>query len=200
MKKEIKTYQNIAVFCGASGAISSMYHAPMRRVGELLAEKGITLVFGIGDEGLMGSAFQGARNKGGRVLGITTKELLDLQCKDKSVFKKDELFLTDTLSQRKRAMFDASDAILIGPGGWGTLDELAEFAVLIQIGEIPKRPMIFLNFCDFWAPFKTLILNMLQDGILAKNKVDFIDFVDRPEEVFAVLEKVQVRLDPKSFK
>ena len=72
-------YKSIAVFGGASSTISSVYHEYMRRTGELLAEQGITMVFGIGDEGVMGSTFQGVRNKNGKVLGITTLKLLELQ-------------------------------------------------------------------------------------------------------------------------
>ena len=192
-------YKSIAVFSGASKNIISLYQAPMRRVGELLAEHKITMVFGIGDDGLMGSSFQGVRNKNGKVLGVTTKRLLELQCSDPSVFKKGEIKLVTNLSDRKYQMFTNCDAVLVGPGGWGTLDEAAEFATLAQVGEIKKKPMVFLNFSNFWGPFKTLIFNMLQDGMLSQNKVDFIDFVDNPEDIFISLEKVQSRLNPQSF-
>ena len=195
----MKKFKNIAVFGGASPNIIPLYQPPMRRVGELLAENNITMVFGIGDNGLMGSSFQGVRNKNGKVIGITTERLLELQCQDPSIFKEDEIILTSNLSERKKLMFQKSDAVLIGPGGWGTLDECSEFATTIQVGEIPKKPMLFLNFSNFWNPFRTLIFNMLQDGMLSQNKVDFIDFVEKPEDIFIALDKIQNRLNIDSF-
>ncbi len=191
----MKKYKMITVFCGAAASISSIHHAPMRRTGELLAEHGATLVFGIGDEGLMGSMFQGVRNKNGTVVGITTMKLLELQCKDPGVFKLGEIKIVPDLSHRKKDMFQMGEAVLVGPGGWGTIDEFSEFAVLIQTGEVQKKPLIFLNYNGFWEPFRELMLNMLQEGTLNQSKVDFVDFVDSPDEIFETLEKVQNRLD-----
>ena len=92
-------------------------------------------------------------------------------------------------------MMELGEVILAGPGGWGTLDEISNFAVLIQTGEIKKKPLIFLNFNNFWAPFGELIFNMLQEGTLNQDKVDFIEFANSPEELFEAIEKVQTRLD-----
>ena len=190
----MKKYQAITVWAGAAPNISSVYREPMRRVGELLAENGITMVYGIGDEGMMGCAFQGVRNKNGKVIGVTTQKLLDLQCKDKSVFKPEEITVVPDLTVRKRKMMALCDAILIGPGGWGTIDEVSDFAVSIQTKEISKKPMIFLNFNHFWDPMAQMIFNMLQDGTLNQDKIDYIDFVETPEEIFDAIEKVENRL------
>lgn len=188
------TYPKITVFASASGAVASVHNKPMRETGELLAENGITMVFGVGDEGMIGKAFQGVRNKNGRVVGITTPKLLKLQCKDPGVFHAGEIEIVPTLSERKRKMFQLGDAILVGPGGWGTMDEFAEFAVTIQTKEIRKKPMVFLNFNGFWKPWQELFLNMLQEGTLSQDKVDFIEFVDTPAEIFEALEKVRKRI------
>ncbi len=191
----MKKYKAMTVWAGASGSISSVHHQPMRRVGELLAENGITMIYGIGDQGMMGSAFQGVRNKKGKVMGITTEKLLELQCRDQSIFRPGEITVVETLTERKHIMMDKGEAILIGPGGWGTLDEITEFCVGIQTGKVGKKPLIFLNFNDFWRPMQELILNMLQEGTLNQDKVDYIDFVDFPDEIFETIEKVQARLD-----
>lgn len=188
-------YKAITVFASASGAVASVHHEPMRRVGELLAEKGITMVFGISDVGMMGSVFQGVRNKNGKVMGITTLKLLELQCEDPTVFRLDEMKIVPNLSKRKMDMFKMGDAILVGPGGWGTMDEFAEFSVTIQTGEIKKKPMIFLNFNGFWEPLRALILNMLQEGTLNQDKVDFVDFVDEVDDIMPALERLQKRID-----
>lgn len=190
----MKKYNAITVWAGAASSISSVYREPMRRVGEILAENGITMVYGIGDEGMMGAAFQGVRNKNGRVIGITTQKLLELQCGDQGVFKPEEIKVVDNLAERKRQMMSLGDAVLIGPGGWGTLDEISDFAVAIQIKEIAKKPLIFLNFNHFWNPLGSLLFNMMQDGTLNQDKVDYIDFVSDPEDIFKALEKVENRL------
>lgn len=190
----MKTYKAMTVWAGAAASISSVYREPMRRVGEILAENNITMVYGIGDEGMMGAAFQGVRNKNGKVIGITTQKLLDLQCRDKGVFHPDEITVVDDLADRKRRMMQLGDAILIGPGGWGTLDEVSDFAVSIQTKEIAKKPLIFLNFNHFWDPLGSLLFNMLQDGTLNQDKIDYVDFASSPEEIFEVLEKVENRL------
>lgn len=193
----MKQYRMITAFAGAAPTISSVYYEPMRRTGEVLAEHGATMVFGIGDNGLMGSMFQGVRNKNGTVVGITTLKLLELQCKDPSVFQLGEIKIVPDLSRRKKDMFQMGEAILVGPGGWGTIDEFSEFAVLIQTGEVARKPMIFLNYNNFWEPFRALMLNMLQEGTLNQDKVDYVEFVSNPEEIFDALEKVQNRLDAK---
>ncbi len=191
----MKKYKAFTVWGAASASVSSVHHGPMRRVGELLAENGIKMIYGIGDEGMMGSAFQGVRNKNGKVIGITTQALLEKQCRDQSIFHPGEITVVDTLTERKHMMMEKAEALLIGPGGWGTLDEITEFAVRIQTGKVEKKPLIFLNFNGFWQPMQELILNMLQEGTLNQAKVDYIDFVDFPDEIFDAIEKVQARLD-----
>lgn len=193
----MKKYKMITAFCGAAPTISSVYYEPMRRTGEILAEHGATMIFGIGDNGLMGSMFQGVRNRDGRVVGITTLKLLELQCKNPGVFRLGEIKIVPNLSHRKMDMFQMGEAILVGPGGWGTIDEFSEFAVLIQTGEVARKPMVFLNYNHFWEPFRALMFSMMQEGTLNQDKVDYVDFADTPEDVFPVLEKVQNRLDAK---
>lgn len=194
-RKKMKNYQKITVWAGAAPSIAPVYSSSMRRVGELLAEKGITMVYGIGDEGMMGAAFQGVRNKNGKVIGITTPKLLQLQCKDPSIFQPEEMIVIENFAERKNKMMTLGEAILVGPGGWGTLDEVSDFAVTIQKGEIEKKPLIFLNFNNFWGPFQELLFNMLQDGTLNQDKTDFIEFIEEPDEIFEAIEKVQNRLD-----
>lgn len=191
----MKKYKNITVWAGAAPTISACYHDPMYRIGQILAQNNITMVYGIGDEGMMGAAFRGVRSKKGKVKGITTPKLLELQCKDQKLFKKGEIEVVETLAERKRKMMQLGEVILAGPGGWGTLDEISNFAVFIQTGEIKKKPLIFLNFNNFWAPFGELIFNMLQEGTLNQEKVDFIEFANSPDELFDAIEKVQTRLD-----
>ena len=88
-------------------------------------------------------------------------------------------------------MFVFESIILVLLCSWSYSD----FAVSIQTGEIQKKPLIFLNFNNFWAPFGEMLFNMLQEGTLNKDKTDFIEFVNEPSELFDAIEKVQNRLD-----
>ena len=189
-------FDKIAVFCGSSATIDEKYNLPMETTGGLLAENNSALVFGIGDEGLMGAVFRGARAKGGYVIGVTTQRLLDLQCKNIHEFDNNaEIVIVDNLNIRKMKMIEDSDAILIGPGGWGTYDEYSEMAVQVQIGGVKRKPMIFLNFDGFWNPIKEHIGKMMQEGFINDFKNNFIEFVDAPEDVYPALEKLQEKIN-----
>lgn len=190
-------FKAITVFCSASGSTAPLYGEYMRRVGEILAEKGVTMVFGGGDEGMMGKVLQGVLNKNGKKRGIITEKLFALECHNPSVYQEEELIRVTSMAERKAKLFEMCDAILVGPGGWGTLDEVSEYAVTVQLGEVKRKPMLFLNFNNFWKPMMDLTLNMLQDGTLDNNKVDFIDFVNDINGIFPALEKIQERIDAR---
>ena len=186
--------KHIAVFAGASASINPEFNEKMFQTGRLLAENNKILVFGIGDEGMMGTVYRGVRSLNGKVLGITTPELLKLQCKNPKEFAPEEMEVVATLSIRKAKMFEAADALLIGPGGWGTLDELAEYCVLTQVGQLPKKPVVFLNFNGFWSPMKEMIRVMLDKGTVNPKLTDFIAFTERPEDVPGTLKKLSQKI------
>lgn len=188
-------YKSITVFCSASGTTSPIYAEHMRRVGEMLADNGITMVFGGGDEGMMGKVLQGVLNRNGKKYGIITEKLFPLECHNPAVYKESELICVDTMIERKKKLIDMGDAILVGPGGWGTIDEISEYAVSVQLGDVERKPMLFLNFEGFWQPMIQMTLNMLQEGTLDQGKVDFMDFVNDVEGILPALDKVQERID-----
>lgn len=193
-----KQYKTVTVFCSATDDTSAIYREFMRELGETLAERGLTLVFGGGDQGLMGTVLNAVLNKGGDVRGIITHKLLGLECHNPDVYKEGQLILVDTMIERKKLLMEMGDIILVGPGGWGTIDEFSEYAVSVQIGDVERKPMVFLNFNDFWRAQKEQVLNMLQEGTLEQDKVDFIEFADTIDEVFEDIEKVQTRLDARA--
>jgi len=190
-------YKTITVFCSASGSTASIYCEYMRRVGEILAERGITLVFGGGDEGMMGKVLQGVLNKNGKKYAVITEKLFPLECHNPSVYTDGELIKVETMAERKAKLIELGDAILVGPGGWGTIDEVSEYAVAVQIGDAVRKPMLFLNFNHFWKPMMHMMLNMLQEGTLNNNKVDFIDFCDNLDDIFPTLDKIQERIEAR---
>lgn len=188
------TFKRITVFGGAAKSIDTQYNAAAFKLGEIIGQNNMQLVFGIGDNGMMGQVFHGALRECASIRGITTPKLLELQCENPGLFKEGEIEIVPNLSVRKFKMFEEGDVMLILPGGWGTLDELAEFSVLIQTGEIPKKPLVFINLNGFWNPFKEQLKRMYEDGALNKEKADYVGFVDTVEEALPEAEKIYHRL------
>lgn len=188
------TFKRITVFGGAAKSIDTQYNAAAFKLGEIIGQNNMQLVFGIGDNGMMGQVFHGALRECASIRGITTPKLMELQCENPGLFKEGEIEIVPNLSVRKFKMFEEGDVMLILPGGWGTLDELAEFSVLIQTGEIPKKPLVFINLNGFWNPFKEQLKRMYEDGALNKEKADYVGFVDTVEDALPEAEKIYHRL------
>ena len=187
-------YTAMAIFGSSSNTIDPAFKAPIFETGALLARQGITMIYGVGDEGLMGESFRGVRSEGGKVLGVTIPTLLNRQCADTSIYNEGELKIVETLSERKHLMMEGADALLIAPGGWGTLDEIASHGVHAKIGDWTNKPLIFLNFNGFWEPLKALFQNMLEHGALQKDQLKSIDYANSPADILEAVERVQQRL------
>ncbi len=187
-------FKKITVFGGASKSINSQYNQSAFKLGQIIGQNHLQLIFGIGDNGMMGQVFHGALCECASIHGITTQKLLELQCENPGLFKDGEIEIVPNLSVRKFQMFQEGDVMLVLPGGWGTLDELAEFSVLIQTGEIPKKPLIFINLFGFWNDFKNQLKRMYKDGTLNQEKADYVGFVDTVEEALPEAEKIYYTL------
>lgn len=187
-------YKAIAIFGSSTDNITSKFKKPAFETGALLARNGITMIYGVGDNGLMGATFRGVRSQNGKVLGITIPSLLKKQCADPSIYRKGELQVVKTLHMRKHLMMEKADALLFVPGGWGTLDEIGSHGVHAKLGDRDIKPVIFLNFNGFWNPLKQLLKNMLATGAILKKQLDFVDYADTPEEIFSAIDRVKKRL------
>lgn len=132
---------SISVFCGSSASPDPAFLEAANRVGELIAQHGLTLVYGAGCSGMMGAVAQGALARGGEVIGVTHKKEAMHSSQMPGLRG---LEILDTLPQRKTRMNELADAFIILPGGLGTLDELAEVLAWTQIGLI-RKPIGILN-------------------------------------------------------
>ena len=156
--------KNICVFGAARNQLDERYFACARRVGELLAENSLGMVFGAGDEGLMGAAARGVHSRGGRVIGVIP-ELLNQP--GIAYPRCDELIVTPTMHQRKATMESLSDGYIVLPGGLGTLEEMLEVLTLNQLGYL-CAPVAVLDLDGFYAPvlrqFETCIAERMLDA------------------------------------
>jgi len=187
-------YKAIAIFGSSLDDIDPKFRPLIFQTGALLAKKKITMIYGVGDGGLMGESFRGVRSQNGKVLGVTIPSLLKRQCADTSIYKKGELKIVETLYERKHLMIEKADALLIAPGGWGTIDEIASLGVHAKIGDWAQKPMIFLNFYNFWAPLQYLMQNMLASGTIKPEHIAFMDCAESPDEIFTAIDRVQKRI------
>ena len=124
--------ERITVYCSSSTRASQRLHDAAREIGRTLAERGVTVVFGGGSIGLMGALSEGCKEAGGRLIGITTTQLVDLEQASDIC---DELEVFDTMRERRKRLLELADGVLVLPGGLGTLEEFFEALVGRQLAE-----------------------------------------------------------------
>ena len=150
---KIKT---ICVYCGSSAGTNPRFTEAASAFGKILAENGIRLVYGGGSNGLMGAVANGVLDHGGSVTGIIPEFL---NSRERMLTRVQELVVTPDMHERKRLMFERSDAFVALPGGIGTLEELVEQLTWQQLGR-HSRPVLLANIEGFWEPLLALMTHM----------------------------------------
>ena len=174
-----RTISNVCVYCGSGHGTDPRYAQAARTLGESLAEAGIGLVYGGGGLGLMGEVARATLGAGGRVTGIIPEFLTR---KEHMLREVDKLLITADMHERKRLMFEHSDAFVALPGGIGTLEELVEQLTWSQLGQ-HKKSIVVANIAGFWDPFLKLLAHMRDDEFIRNGiNVRFI-VVDQAEAI-----------------
>jgi len=176
MSQKIKS---VAVYCGHQLGNNPEYARDARKIGELLARNKITLVFGGGGVGLMGTVSSAALENGGEVIGISTTHVVSIQ---EPAHKDVNVKIVDGLSARKEEMFDLSDAFVILPGGIGTLDEMTDIMTKQQVGESCK-PIYMMNIAKYWEIFGQVMTHMQSEGFMPNPESYNLHVVNTPEEL-----------------
>lgn len=131
-------------------------------LGRELAQRELTLVYGGAHRGLMGVLADAVLGAGGRALGVIPQALVEAEVAHTGLT---ELFIVDTMHQRKAMMFDLADAFVVAPGGFGTLEEAFEMLTGLQLGYHAK-PIVFLDHEEFWAPLGTFLDHAVDKEVL----------------------------------
>jgi uncharacterized protein (TIGR00730 family) len=152
--------RSICVFCGSSPGNRPDYLHLARDVGRLIAQRGLTLVYGGSKVGLMGAMADAALAAGGRVLGVIPQMLLDLEVGHDGL---SELRIVSTLAERKLVMGELSDAFLTLPGGNGTMDELFEAWSWTQLG-MSRKPSGLLNYAGYYDALVQFLDHTVAEG------------------------------------
>lgn len=136
----------------------------------MLAENGWRLVFGAGDVGLMGRVARAAQDAGGTTLGVIPAHLLPVERhRDDAT----PLVITETMHERKKVMFMNSDAIVVLPGGAGSLDEFFEVLTWRQLG-LHEKPVFLLNTADYWQPLTDLLAHVVEQGFADPSLLGYV--------------------------
>lgn len=155
--------RSLLVFCGSRAGADPGHAALARAVGQLLARRRVRLVYGGGALGLMGEVGRAAIAAGGAATGIIPRFLKEWEVAEPACA---DMRVVDSLHLRKAAMFEAADAVLALPGGLGTLDELVEVLSWRNL-RLHARPVWLLGGGAFWAPFRALLVHLVEEGFAA---------------------------------
>ena len=155
--------KNISVFCGAHLGNNPIYASEAKKVAEVIVEKGMNVVFGGGDVGLMGVVSHTAIDNGGEVLGISLQSLYELELTNPRI---QEVVVAQTLLERKDIFMQRSDAFIVLPGGVGSLDELAEVMCSNQLGIINK-PIGILNTNGYYDHLLAWMKKAVEEGFVS---------------------------------
>ncbi len=161
---------SVCVYCGARDGSDSAFAADAEAVGALLAHRGWRLIYGAGDVGLMGRVARAAQAAGGMTMGVIPEHLME-----REVGKRDlgTLVVTETMHERKKVMFMNADAIVVLPGGAGTLDELFEALTWRQLGLHDKQVFV-LNTGGYWTPLIQLLKSVVAAGFAGPDLVRMV--------------------------
>lgn len=175
----MKKLRRICVYCGSSLGARPAYRQAAQRLGELLAERGIGIVFGGGCIGLMGVLADAALAKGGEVIGVIPDGLVRREIAHRGVSK---LYVVGTMHQRKAMMADLSDAFIALPGGYGTLEEICETVTWSQLG-IQQKPCGLLNVERYWDGLLALLDHAVDEKFVHPENGQLILVALTPERM-----------------
>ena len=156
----LRAVASVCVYLSSSD--SPAFEPAIRDLGGELARRGHTLVYGGAHRGLMGVLADAMLAAGGNAIGVIPRALVDLEVAHRGL---SELHVVDTMHQRKAMMFELADAFVVGPGGFGTLEEAFECLTGIQLGYHAK-PIVFLDLGGFWAPLEAFLDHAVTTGVL----------------------------------
>ena len=174
---------NFCVFCGSATGENPVYAESARELGRLLAKSSHSLIYGGGNVGLMGILADTVLSHGGEVIGVIPDFLVQREVGHHGVSK---LEIVESMHERKKRMADLSDAFIAMPGGWGTLDELAEILTWRQLGLI-YQPIGLLNINQYFDPLLEQMRSMVSDGFLRADNVEFLRVEKTAERLLDLL-------------
>ena len=185
--------KRVCVFCGSSHGARPAYTETARRMGTLLAGRGITLVYGGGNVGLMGELADAALGAGGEVIGVIPRSLADREVAHLGL---SELRIVQSMHERKAMIAELSDAFIAMPGGMGTYEEFFEVVTWSQLG-LHRKPCGLLDVDAFYTPLIAFIDRAVEHGFIKAAHRGIVVSDSDPAELLGRLERAVVPDLPK---
>ncbi|MBZ4022855.1 TIGR00730 family Rossman fold protein [Rhodobacter sp. TJ_12] len=176
--------RSVCVFCGSRHGARPAYAEDARAIGQMLAARNWRLVYGAGDVGLMGEVARAAQEAGAETFGVIPEHLFRLE-----VGKRDlnTFIVTENMHERKKVMHMNSDAVVVMPGGAGSLDEFYEVLTWRQIG-LHEKPIFLLNTAGYWDPLIALNAHVVTEGFASASLLDMVQVIDTVAELETALD------------
>lgn len=167
---------SLCVYCGSREGRNPSFRTTAAELGRLIAARGWRLVFGAGDVGLMGAVAQAAQAAGADTFGVIPVHLLEREVGRRDLSR---FIVTENMHERKKVMFMNSDAIVVLPGGAGSLDEFFEVLTWRQIG-LHDKPIFLMNTEGYWDPLIHLIDHVIAEGFAGESLKGMVETVRNP--------------------
>lgn len=161
---------SICVYCGSSPGNDPEIIDQAQQLGNLLADREITLVYGAAKIGVMGAVAQGSLEKGGKVIGVIPEFL---KIKEVVHTGLTELIVNETMHERKMKLQELSDGFITLPGGFGTMEELFEVLTWSQLA-LHQKPVGMLNVNGFYDDLLSALEKMVEKGFLKQENLDIL--------------------------
>ena len=174
--------KRLCVYCASSRGHDETYRQAAVRLGTIIAEAGIELVYGGGRVGLMGLIADAALARDGRVTGVIPGHLNDREVAHPNA----RLVVVSSMHERKQRMFELADAFVTLPGGLGTLDETIEIVTWRQLG-LHDKPVVIVDVGGYWAPLIALVEHTIAHGFAEPAARDFFRIVGDVDDILPAL-------------
>lgn len=185
--------KRITVFCGSNSGNNPSFKTEAYNLGKALAKKNIELVYGGAKVGLMGAIADGTLDNGGRAIGVLPQFLKEKELEHKGL---SEIYIVDTMHERKAKMNELCDGIITLPGGFGTLEELFEMLTWAQLA-LHKKPIGLLNINNYYSPLLDMIETMIASDFLKEEYRNIVLVSNNIEELIS---KMESYIPPKNDK
>lgn len=185
--------KSIAVFCGSSMGNHPQFQEVTQQLGELFGSRGIDLIYGGAQVGLMGVVADATLKAGGKAIGVLPKFLGAREIAHHGL---NELIMVDSMHERKQKMSELCEGVITLPGGFGTMEELFEFITWAQLG-LHKKPIGLLNVAGYYDALIRLLNDMVEFGLLKPMNRDMLIVSDDPVELLQLMQDYQAPEVPK---
>ncbi len=184
----MNSLHSICVFCGSSSGSSAAYLKQARNLGEALAKRGITLVFGGSNIGLMGALAEAVMANSGYAVGIIPRKIYEMV----THLPLSEEHIVETMHERKAKMYELAQAFIILPGGLGTMEEFLEAFTWNQLG-YHLKPIGLLQVAGFFDPLLAFFQHMVKEGFLKQAQLDTLVIADEAGRLLQLLEEQDLK-------